>query len=80
MAQTIKVYNTKTGRTHPIHPAFAKDKQYLAARGLIIQTEVKPFQATNIQPDPIITGESESTPKPVENITPKKIPTKKTNQ
>jgi hypothetical protein len=53
MAQ-VKVYNTKTGKTYPIHPSFKNDKAYLAQRGLILVENVKPFAtATNLPKEPV---------------------------
>jgi hypothetical protein len=47
LKQTI-VYNTKTNKSYPVHPQMAKDQAWMAARGLIIQEPVKPFEVTNL--------------------------------
>jgi len=44
----IMVYNTKTGLTYAIHPQMAKDPNWMAQRGLILQRDVKPFEVTNL--------------------------------
>lgn len=44
----IMVYNTKTQKEYAIHPQIAKDPQWLAQRGLILQREVKSFEVTNL--------------------------------
>jgi len=51
MAQ-IQAYNTKTGKYQVIHPSFAKDKNYLAQRGLILQEPAKEFKPTNMPTEP----------------------------
>jgi len=50
--KTIMVYDTKKQKEYPIHPSMANDKAWLAARGLIIQQEAKPFVATNLPSTP----------------------------
>lgn len=47
MAKLIRAYNTRTGKYQEIHPTFKDDKAYLSQRGLVIQTEPKPFEVTN---------------------------------
>lgn len=47
MAQ-VKAYNTKTGKFQVIHPSHAKDKVFLAQRGLILEEQAKAFRATNV--------------------------------
>jgi hypothetical protein len=56
----IKAYNAITGKTQVIHPSFAKDKAYLAQRGLILEEPARPIQATNMAGIP----ETPTTPKP----------------
>lgn len=63
MAQ-IKAYNTKTGKYQVIHPSFAKNKVYLAQRGLILQEEAKPFKPTNIPNKAEPTPSSETATEP----------------
>lgn len=49
-SKQVLVHNTRTGKQYPIHPSMAKDPAWMAARGLIIQEEVKMFEVTNMEP------------------------------
>lgn len=46
----VLVYSTKSGKEWTIHPDMAKDKLWMAARGLIVKSNVKSF--TNMNPPP----------------------------
>lgn len=48
----VLVYSTKSGKEWTIHPDMAKDKLWMAARGLIVKSNVKSFTNMNQPPAP----------------------------
>lgn len=44
----VTVYDTKKAKYYEVHPSMADDDQWLAQRGLIVQKNHAPIQATNM--------------------------------
>lgn len=73
----IRVWNTKVGKHHYIHPDLAKDKTFMQQRGMILDPEIKAAPVAQTAPVPVF--EPVTTPSPEPMPTPKPTSKSKTN-